>query len=118
MLHAYQKQEVETSSPSQLLIKFYEHAIINIKKAKLNINNTKIRIESITKAINIITALSDTLDMESEAKCVDGLAQLYLYFVNTLTIANKDKDIDKLDEIIHHLEDLLETWKLAIASLT
>lgn len=114
-MNPYREKEIQSASPAQLIVMFYEEAIISIKRAKLYVDNVPSRVQNITKAINIISGLMLALD--GEAECVEYLAPLYQYYVETLTYANREKDVEKMDEVIIGLDDLLQTWKKAIASL-
>lgn len=64
----------------------------------------------ITKAIDIIGGLGDTLDQEKGGKLAADLYKLYDYMQRRLVQANIHSDLGIIDEVIDLLRDIKEGW--------
>ena len=115
-MNPYLKNQIETSSPGQLLILLYDGAIKFLNQAKIGIQNKDIELthNNLIKAQNIISELRDTLDMEIGGELANNLFALYNYFNRRLVQANIKKEIEPVDEVLEHLRGLRDTWKQAI----
>ena len=115
-MNPYLKNQIETSSPEQILILLYDGAIKFLNQAKIGIQNKDIELthNNLIKAQNIISELRDTLDMEIGGKLANNLYALYNYFNRRLVQANLKKEIEPVDEVLEHLRGLRDTWKQAI----
>ena len=101
-MNPYLKNQIETSSPEQILILLYDGAIKFLNQAKIGIQNKDIELthNNLIKAQNIISELRDTLDMEIGGELANNLYALYNYFNRRL--------------VLEHLRGLRDTWKQAI----
>ena len=115
-MNPYLKNQIETSSPEQILILLYDGAIKFLNQAKIGIQNKDIELthNNLIKAQNIISELRDTLDMEIGGELANNLYALYNYFNRRLVQANRKKEIEPVDEVLEHLRGLRDTWKQAI----
>ncbi len=115
-MNPYLKNQIETSSPEQILILLYDGAIKFLNQAKIGIQNKDIELthNNLIKAQNIISELRDTLDMEIGGELANNLYSLYNYFNRRLVQANIKKEIEPVDEVLEHLRGLRDTWKQAI----
>lgn len=115
-MNPYLKNQIETSSPEQILILLYDGAIKFLNQAKIGIQNKDIELthNNLIKAQNIISELRDTLDMEIGGELANNLYSLYNYFNRRLVQANIKKEIEPLNEVLEHLKGLRDTWKQAI----
>lgn len=115
-MNPYLKNQIETSSPEQILILLYDGAIKFLNQAKIGIQNKDIEFthNNLIKAQNIISELRDTLDMEIGGELANNLYALYNYFNRRLVQANIKKEIEPVDEVLEHLRGLRDTWKQAI----
>lgn len=115
-MNPYLKNQIETSSPEQILILLYDGAIKFLNQAKIGIQNKDIELShnNLTKAQNIISELRNTLDMEIGGDLANNLYALYNYFNRRLVQANIKKEIEPVDEVLEHLRGLRDTWKQAI----
>jgi flagellar protein FliS len=66
----------------------------------------------ICKAEAIIRELRNTLDMKYEIS--ENLYNLYTYFLNRLIEANVKKDNSILEEVLHFVEEIRDTWSQAM----
>lgn len=115
-LKQYQRNQLETASPEQILIMLYDAAIQFLVKARIAMEAKNIQEihDNITKCGNIILEFMNSLDMKEGGDIAQRLYNLYDYLYETLSAANLKKDIEKLDEVSNHLKGLRETWQKAI----
>ncbi|HNW25399.1 MAG TPA: flagellar export chaperone FliS [Candidatus Gastranaerophilaceae bacterium] len=116
-LKQYQKNQVETASPEQVLILLYDGAIQYLNKAKIAIGMNDIEQiqKNLTGCERIILEFMSTLDIKNGGSLAQNLYKLYDYLYNTLVEINVSKDEKKLEEVLRHLTGLRETWNKAIA---
>lgn len=115
-LKQYQKNQVETATPEQILILLYDGAIQFLNKAKIAIeegNPDQINY-NIFACQKIILEFMNTLDREKGGTLADNLYNLYEYFYKTLSMVNITKEIRKINEVLKHLINLRDTWQQAI----
>ena len=115
-LKQYQKNQIETASPGQVLIMLYDGAIQFLIKAKTALEEKDFQkfFNSIESCQRIILEFMDTLDMEIGGELAKNLYKLYEYLYDALGRANMKKDVKKIDEVLKHLKALRETWQKAI----
>jgi len=68
--------------------------------------------DNIIRAEDILHEFKATLDMQYEVS--HNLALLYDYFLDRLFEANIKKDADILDEVLHFVRELRDTWAEAM----
>lgn len=112
----YQKQQVETASPEELLILMYDGAIrfLNVARKAMEEKNIEKSHNNLIRAQHIITELMASLDMEIGGEVAQNLFRLYDYLHYRLVQANIKKDTAMIDEVLSHLRSLKETWEQAI----
>lgn len=108
----YKQNQVATATPKELVVLLYEGCIKNLTLAEraLEVNRLDLANNNIIKAQNIISELSNTLDM-SVGDISEHLASLYEFFLNELYQANISKDKEKINYVRSKMEELLETWQ-------
>lgn len=114
----YRQTQVQTAKPEQLLLMLYDGAIGFLKKAKTAIENKDIT-EAHTfliKTQDIIIELMVSLNMEV-GEIAMNLFRLYEYMHYRLVEANVNKDVKPIDEVLRMLQDLRDTWDMAIKKL-
>ena len=106
----YQKNSVQTASPSKIIWMLYDGAIKfcymtqvaidekNIEKANLNIQ----------KAQKIIVQLRVSLDTKYPVS--QEFDKVYDYIYRRLVEANMKKDNEILEEALKHIKTMRETW--------
>ncbi len=104
--------ETSFASPHRLIQMLMEGALDKIAFARGQIerNDYAEKGRNISWAISIIQGLSESLDMESGGEIAANLEGLYDYMVRCLTLANKDNDIEKLDEVASLLKEVKRAW--------
>jgi flagellar protein FliS len=112
----YQNNQVTTASPERLLIMLYDGAIRFVRQAAeaMGAGERLRKLESISKAIGIVSELSNTLNREVGGEIADNLDALYHFMIRELTQANLKNDAEKLRVVDDLLTGLRETWMEAI----
>jgi flagellar protein FliS len=111
---AYKNQDIDTSSPYELVGKLYGAGAANLRKAAVYVRENRLDLASdrIIKTQQILTALNDTLDMQYDIS--QNLRQLYVYMYKRLVEANIHKDTAILDEVAGTLTEFRDTWDQAV----
>ena len=109
----YKQNQIKTASPKDLVILLYEGAIKKIRLAELALEDKRLDLvnENLIKAQDIISELSNTLNMEAGGEIAESLAALYDYLLNELYQANVHKDEEKMILVREKMGELLESWK-------
>lgn len=112
----YMSTQVTTASPEQILIQLYGGAIRFVRQAQeaLAAGERVRKLEGISRAMAIISELSNTLDHEIGGEIAENLDALYHFMIRELTQSNRDNDAKKLKVVEELLVDLRETWIEAI----
>ncbi len=111
---AYQNNKITTASPAELTLMLYEGAIkfCNIAISGIEENNVAKSNNNIIKTEKIVSYLRSTLDFKYPvAKDFDNV---YSYVYERLVAANISKDKDILDEVLDHLREMRDTWKVVV----
>ena len=114
----YKRNKVITASGVELIIQLYDEIMNNIRVArpilakgdKLSFDDVKAKGKALNKAVNIITALADSLDMEKGGDISNNLSKLYEFINMRLLNANLNNDPVMLDEAVRVLNELREAW--------
>lgn len=112
--YQYQQSSVFTATPEELTLMLYNGCIKGIRFAGLAIDDKNYEKANyyICKAEAIIRELRNTLDMKYEIS--ENLYNLYTYFLNRLIEANVKKDKSILEEVLHFVEEIRDTWSQAM----
>ena len=112
----YQRQQIETSSPEEILIMLYDGAIRFLVMAKKGLASKDIQVfhNNLIKTQNILTEFMSSLDMDLGGEAASNLFNLYEYLHYRLVQANMKKDEEMIDEVLDHLRKLKGTWEEAI----
>jgi flagellar secretion chaperone FliS len=115
-MNQYQQTQVTTAGPERILMLLYDGAIRFTGQARLAIKSGEplAKRESISRALAIVSYLSDTLDHEAGWAGSDELDGLYGFIVNNLTQANLKDDLKALEVVEGLLQGLRDTWHEAI----
>jgi len=113
-----QYQSADNSSivyadPHELILRLMSGAIERIAQARGAMQHGDVtqKGEFLGKAISIIGGLEACLDHSQEGSLSTNLSDLYHYMIVTLTQANIEDDIAKLDEISALLLDIKSAWE-------
>ena len=113
-----QYQSADNSSiayadPHELILRLMNGAIERIAQARgaMEHGNLSQKGEYLGKAISIIGGLDGCLDHSQEGNLSTNLADLYHYMIVSLTQANIEGDIVKLNEISELLLEIKSAWE-------
>lgn len=114
----YKRNKVITASGVELIIQLYDEVMNNIRLAKpiltkgdkLSFDEIKTKNKALNKAVNVVTALADSLDMEKGGEISHNLSKLYEFINLRLLNANLNNDPLMLDEATRVLHELREAW--------
>ena len=102
---AYQKTDVYSGTmyadPHSLITQMFDGVLTRIAQAKGAIDRGDVatKAEMISKAVSIVGGLEGCLNYKQGGDLAENLSRLYQYMVITLTEANINDDIAKLNEI-------------------
>jgi flagellar protein FliS len=106
--HAYLSTQVTTTSQGDLLLMLYDAAIKFLNRAKVHIEQRDYAQKGvlISKAMDIISELAQSLNREKGGDLAENLNQLYFYCSSKLLKANLRMDVSLIDEVIQILTGL------------
>lgn len=111
----YRDTSISTQDKGKLVVMLYEGAIKYLKVAKRELENDDYASKGIYigKAMDIITELNNSLDMDVDGELPQNLRSLYNFIYSHLTTANIERDTEKIDNCIRLLEQLHGAWEQA-----
>ena len=103
---------VENASPHRLIQMLIDGGLERLHMAKgfAQQNNVTGRGENISRAISIIGGLQASLNLEQGGELADNLYNLYDYMIRRLFEANRDNDLQGIDEVIGLMKQIKEGW--------
>lgn len=109
---AYRQTEVQTASPTELVVMLYRGAV---RFAKAGIDGVRRQdIQSahagFVRAQQIISELNTTLDMERGGHIATQLRAIYIFVSQLLMQANLQKVAQPAEQAVNLLEELLSAW--------
>ncbi|MBO9489063.1 flagellar export chaperone FliS [Endozoicomonas sp. G2_1] len=116
-LRAYQKvnrdSNLSAADPHTVISMLYDGLIesISISKGAIERKDLALKANSLTKSINILRSLQDSLDKESEPQISENFNTLYSYCIERLGTASVSLETSLLDEVIDLLKPLRDAWK-------
>ncbi|MBV8679162.1 MAG: flagellar export chaperone FliS [Aquitalea sp.] len=107
------KATVYGASPVGLVVLLYEGAIKAINQAAYAIDAQRYdeKARLVSKSIDIIDGLRESLDLQQRNDAVTNLNDLYIYMKQRLSIANLKNDPEILAEVRRLLETILPAWQ-------
>ena len=114
----YKRNKVITASGVELIVQLYDELVRNIslarevlnKSDKLSFDEIKTKSKAISKSMNIVIGLADSLDVERGGEIAVNLSRLYEYVNTQLLNANMNNDPVMLDNALRVLNELREAW--------
>ena len=115
-LQSYKTISLETAPPGQLVLMLFDGAIKFLEKAKLGFDiedplemNETVH-NNITRAQDIISELSSTLNMDQGGEIAVVLRDLYAYLDKRLFESNIRKELEGVQEVIDRLSTVQAGW--------
>ena len=114
--NTYMQNQVQNASPEKILIMLYDGAIRFIRQGRLALEegNKAEKLKKVSRAINILTELSNTLDFEQGGEFAENMDSLYWYMIRELTRSNAKNEPEPLDAVEEMLVDLRDAWVQAV----
>ncbi len=112
---AYRQTQVSTASQGELLIMLFDGAIRFCRQAQEHMESGDIE-QANSKLIrtqDIISELILALDLDV-GEIAQSLQQLYTYIYDLLVQANIKKEPQKVEEALHMLTQLRDTWEQVV----
>ncbi|MBI9111031.1 flagellar export chaperone FliS [Maridesulfovibrio ferrireducens] len=116
---AYLSTQVHTTSKGELLLMLYDAAIKFLKQAKVKINEKDYAAKGIliSKAIEVISELTASLNKEKGGELAENLSQLYIYCNTRLLQANLKMDNEKIDEVVRIIDGIASAYREIIPTM-
>lgn len=108
----YRSSQVNTASPAQIIVQFYDGALKFIKRGREALVNKDIpgKGVALSRAHAVISELRINLDMERAPELCAELDRLYLFVLDCITEANMKCETKPLDAAIKIVEQLRGAW--------
>lgn len=102
-----------SASPLDLVLVLYSGLLDELERAKSHMEGKRFerKAQSINKCIDILNALTSSLEFETGGELVQNLARLYDHCVYRLYEASSEMSIEKVDEVVLILQNLHEGWE-------
>lgn len=102
-----------SASPLDLVLVLYTGLMDELERAKSHIENRRYerKAQSINKCIDILNALTSSLEFENGGDMVLNLARLYDHCVYQLYEASGQLSTERIDEVVVILSNLREGWE-------
>lgn len=106
------KDDLAVADPHRVIQLLMQGALEHMAKAKGSIERKDFsgKAHAISKALSIISALKGSLDMSSGGDISRNLFDLYDFMLNHLTIASRDLDLVKIDDVISLMVTIKSAW--------
>ena len=108
----YAQNNAGIESPEKLIAMLYEGILRFNAQAKKAIKDKDIekRVYWTNRSVAVITELINTLDLK-QGQVAEYLNGLYSYEIRLLSIASRENNLDKFDEVSNVFRTLLEAWR-------
>jgi flagellar protein FliS len=118
-LQAYQRMRIMTASPNELLLMLYEGLIrfARAAEASMEADDPKGLGQNLTRALDILAHLQDSLRPSVSPTIVASLDQTYEFWSNMLVKSQVSGDLDLMRRVIAQLEEMFDAWKVAAAEV-
>ena len=112
-IQQYQQTQVYTASGVQLVVVLYDGALQAMQLARESIlrNNQADKARFLRRAVNIVTELSNVLDMERGGDIAVSLKRLYDYVLAELLQVNLHNQVERMEGPIRCLTTLRQAWQ-------
>lgn len=109
---AYQTTDINTSSPTRLVVMLYQGAIRFLNQAVEAIRQKDLSAKraSVDKTLAIIQHLQCTLDFEKAPAIAADLSRLYDYVSSRVLEGSLQLKAEPLEESVRLLNTLMESW--------
>ncbi len=112
----YRTVATQTGSPGELVVLLYQAAIKNAGQGRTAIECSRPALahQHLMKAQEVVRTLKGSLDFERGGEIATRLNDIYGFVLGRLVIANINKDVEPIDEVLPLLRQLLGAWQSAV----
>lgn len=116
-LKAYKKVNIDSTvlsaDPHQVIVMMYDGLLESLAQAKGAIDRRELDIKSqlMTKSVNILTALINALDADSQPEISANFNNLYSACIEILNEVNISLNPKGLDQVYSYIKPLRDAWK-------
>jgi flagellar protein FliS len=102
----------EAASPHKLISMLFDGSLGALAKAKGAIERDQVeeRTQHLNKATEIINGLRGSLDLEKGGEIAENLDALYDYMTRTVMQANRNNNVDQVQEVMNLLMEIKQGW--------
>jgi flagellar secretion chaperone FliS len=110
---AYRDREIQTASPSRLVVLVFDCALSNLMRARraVQTGKTEERVDAVGKARDAIMELLVTLNVEQGGELARNLQSLYAYMLSELVDVARRPDGARIDSIIKMVSELRSAFE-------
>ena len=111
----YQRAQVETSTPGQLVVLLYQGCLKFTQKGRLALEASDFEASRVNllRAQDIVAELMGGLNMDA-GEIAGNLLRLYEYMYQRLVVANVKRDVAAASEVEEIIRSLLPAWEEAV----
>ena len=112
LLEQYQRAQVETASPTRLVVLLYDGAIrfCSLAVEAMEAKDREAKNTRLLQVQRILSELMSSLDRKAGGEISDNLLRIYTYMYEELVIANLKDRIAPVRQVLSLLLELRETW--------
>jgi len=118
-LTSYQRSEILSSTPEQLVPLFYRELLKNLRRgaAQVEARDLEGKADSFGRARAIVLELMASLDVAQGGDLGQRLASLYSYFLREIEEVSRTLEASRLEPTIDMVARLEEAWTHAAAEV-
>ncbi len=115
-LKAYKQVDVNSSllesNPHQIILMMFDGMLqgIAVAKGAIERKDYELKSQSITKAVNILEALRQSLDFDSQPEISKNFDVMYSYCIDKLIDISVSLDASAFDEVVDMLKPIRDAW--------
>jgi len=115
-LKAYKKVDIEStimsSEPHQIILMMFDGALqsLAIAKGAIERKDYELKSQMVSKFINIVSALRNSLDFDAEPVVSKRFDDLYIYCLDVINDVSISMDATRVDGIIELIKPLRNAW--------
>ena len=118
-LARYQEVDVLTMTPARRVLLLYNHLLLNLRMARAAIaaGDIEARSPRVSRSLDVLNELLFSLDRENGGPLAERLAAIYVYLIQEVTRADRERDGARLDRVIDLSASLHEAWVSAAVAV-
>lgn len=115
-LKAYKKVNIESSimesSPHQVIVMMFDGALqsISVAKGAIERKDLELKSQSVSKFVNIMSAMRASLDFDAEPEVSQRFDDLYAYCIDVINDVSISLDVSRIEEVTNLLKPLRNAW--------